>query len=117
MSGRRWHQAAAYTAPLPRQESLLSQDDMVARIEAARLEEAPEVCPTCESRINLTQSRVCYACHVRKPLAAFARNRGATLGREHQCKACKRIAAKPTDAARYRNRKREQFRAVLEAAS
>lgn len=94
--------------------TLITQAEMVERIELARLEDAPVHCPTCGTTVHVEQSRVCYACKERKPMTAFARHKGdKALGREHRCKACKRVAMRPHDARRYREQKREQFRDVL----
>ena len=78
---------------------------------------APPICPTCDSRVDVTQTRTCYACGQRKPITAFARQPKDRLGREHLCKACKRARAKPYDAMTYRRRKAEAFRAMLGGAA
>ena len=109
--------SAGYETPLPTRPVLISQEEMVARIEAARLETADRTCQTCGAHWNPEHSRVCYCCGERKPLAAFAQKHDNKLGREYLCKACKRVRAKVTDAARYAREKRAAFRAILGGAT
>jgi superfamily II helicase len=105
--------SAGYETPLPTLPPLLSQEEMVARIEAARLETADRTCQTCGAHFNVQHSRVCYCCREQKPLTAFNKNRGEPLGHEYLCKACKRVRTKAPRAARYAREKRQQFREIL----
>jgi superfamily II helicase len=105
--------SAGYTTPLPTLPALLTQEEMVARIEAARLETADRTCQTCGAPLGVQHSRICYCCGERKPLTAFAQKHNNKLGREYLCKTCKRARAKVTDAARYARKKRAAFREVL----
>lgn len=84
-------------------------DALVAHIEHLRLEEAPPCCPTCGSRIAVTQTRACHDCGLTKPISAFGRNRTRPLGRAYVCRTCKKVR----DDARYRRRKAAAFRAIL----
>jgi hypothetical protein len=67
---------------------LIPLDVMVERIEAARLESAPECCPTCTSTVTQTTKR-CGACGALKALTEFSRDRSSPTGRHSQCSACK----------------------------
>jgi len=67
----------------------LSLDELVARIEAIRLEEAPETCPACGSTTRPTIRR-CSKCQQMKDLhTGFNRDRRKPLGYRYICKACK----------------------------
>jgi hypothetical protein len=105
--------SAGYETPLPTLPALISQEEMVSRIEAARLETADRTCQTCGAHWTPEYSRVCYCCGERKPLTAFAQKHDNKLGREYRCKACKRAQAKLTGPARYAREKRQQFREIL----
>lgn len=99
----------AYSRALPTMDALLSQAELVARIEAARLEDAGAG-PMPRDVVFATQvTRVCCRCYERKPLAAFYRDRNQPLGREYICKLCKRAS----DDASYARKKRAAFRRVL----
>jgi superfamily II helicase len=104
---------AGYAIPLPTMLPLLTQAEMAARIEAARLETVDRTCQTCGAHFNAQYSRICYCCGERKPLTAFAQKHDNKLGREYLCKACKRARAKLTSAARYARQKRQQFREII----
>ena len=75
--------------PLPPSPvTLIPLAEMVARIEAIRLEEAPEICPTCGSHAA-SETQVCTGpCGRRKALGLFrTRENGRTY---RQCRACER---------------------------
>lgn len=95
--------------PLPTHEPLIPLAEMVAWIEAARLEAGPQKCPHCESTIAVTQTRRCYVCSETKLITAFARREGDPLGFDYRCKACKRTQAKVL----HTERKRRLFREIL----
>jgi superfamily II helicase len=105
--------SAGCETPLPTLPALLTQEEMVARIEAARLEGVDRTCQTCGAHWTPEHSRICYCCGERKPLTAFAKNHKEKLGREYICKACKRARAKLTSAATYARKKRQQFREII----
>jgi hypothetical protein len=105
--------SAGYETPLPTMPPLLTQEEMVVRIEAARLETADRTCQTCGAHWAPEHSRICYCCGERLPLAAFAQKHDNKLGREYLCKACKRARAKVANADRYARKKRQQFREIL----
>ena len=88
---------------------LLSQAEIVARIEAVRLEEAPAVCPTCGSKTTTTTTRVCGGCGIEKLLSAFPVDRSRKLGVACWCKPCKA-------AANARVRTRRALRAIGRAS-
>lgn len=68
---------------------LLSLDEMVARIEAIRLEAAPAQCPTCGGkRYTPLSSKRCSKCMLVKPTGAFGVD--YTRGRPQSwCRQCK----------------------------
>lgn len=103
---KRYRYLIRYGAPAV---TLLSQDDMVSRIEAARMEDAPACCPTCGS--SAAPLRRCVGpCGEALPLTAFSRNRSKPLGRGYLCRTC--------DSQRVsREKKRRQFRRMLGRAS
>jgi RecJ-like exonuclease len=101
--GHRWA-GELYLTPL---------EEMVRRIELARLETADPICPTCDSRVTITQTRACYVCGETKAIESFPRQKKERLGRGYICKSCKRAQSKPLDAARHHRHKRQQFRAIL----
>jgi superfamily II helicase len=100
--------SAGYTTPLPTLPALLTQEEMVARIEAARLEDAPPLCPTCGSTTPKA-SRRCYHCAQTKPLTAFAKESNKPHGRSYLCKRCKRERG----VVAYTEQRRQQFREIL----
>ncbi len=79
---------------------ILSHEEMVARIEAVRLEAADPCCPTCGSRAEVTTQRICTDCRVSKPLTEFVRNRSKSMGRDFTCRVCKRPRSKAERTAR-----------------
>jgi hypothetical protein len=104
MSGHRW---AGDVILLPLAE-------MVARIELARREEAAPTCPTCgSSTTTASLERRCCKCGESKPLEAFTRNRCKPFGRGYTCKPCNRARWARYDI----ERRRRQFRAILEGAA
>lgn len=114
---RRVDSAVGWDRPLPPVDPLIPLDEMIRRIDAARLEQASTICPTCASRVDLAHTRICTRCREIKSISAFVRNRGGRDGYDYECKACKRVRMRPIDAARYLRTKRDQFRAVLNGGS
>lgn len=93
---------------------LLPLEEMMARIELARLEAAPPICPTCDSMTTTASiERHCYVCGEVKPIAAFVRDRAQALGRSYTCKPCHRARMRAYKA----DIKRRQFRAILGVVS
>jgi hypothetical protein len=102
--------------PLPPALPLVPLDEMIARIEASRLEEAPPLCPTCGSTANetLLQQRWCSECQRWLARNCFARDRSRrTTGRAYRCLECNRRNCK---AYRSRRAKGGQL-PLLEVAS
>lgn len=84
------------------------------RIEAMRLDayEQPR-CPTCDCSAHPPAStRRCRVCGEVRALEAFPRSKNEPLGRQYDCKACRRADS----AARNRRRKVEAFRQIVGAA-
>jgi hypothetical protein len=80
-----------FRRPIPTLDPLISQAEMVYRIEVARLQEAPACCPTCRSTTpDVTRLKWCGRCQTMKPIVQFARNRGEHDGRQSQCRECHR---------------------------
>jgi hypothetical protein len=90
---------------------LMPLDEMIARIDALRLEEAPACCPTCGSTVasETLTLRWCSSCQAHRPRHAFYADRAAADGLQSHCKAC-------SNAARKRARTQHALR-VLRRAS
>jgi hypothetical protein len=84
--------------PLPPSPiTLLSLNEMVARIEAIRLEETPEpTCPTCGSTADPGELKAkwCWCCRTTKTRSQFNRNRTKPDGRHDSCRECDRQGRK-----------------------
>jgi hypothetical protein len=79
--------SAGYETPLPTLPPLLTQEEMVARIEAARLEDAPPQCPTCHSTVAVSATRKwCPRCQAMLPVERFSKHRSRRDGRVDICK-------------------------------
>jgi hypothetical protein len=79
--------SADYDTPLPARPPLLTQEEMVARIEAARLKDAPPICPTCHSTVDVTGTRKwCPGCRAAIPVGRFSKSRSRWDGRANICK-------------------------------
>jgi hypothetical protein len=77
--------------PLPPAFALMPLDEMVARIEAIRLNAAAPECPTCGSKAGETElTKRCPGCEMVKLRAAFAPDRSHRDGLQAWCRACKR---------------------------
>jgi hypothetical protein len=69
--------------------TLISQDEMVRRIEEARLEEAPSVCPTCGSATpDIRQRKWCPGCRLMLPIVRFSRDRSRADRLRPVCRTC-----------------------------
>lgn len=76
---------------------LIPLDEMIARIEAARLEELPEpTCPTCGSTADPGELKAkwCWCCQTTKTRSQFNRNRTKDDGRHDSCRECDRQGRK-----------------------
>jgi hypothetical protein len=71
----------------------ISQPEIEMRIRKARLQTAPNRCPTCNATTGAV-SRRCCLCNVVKPLEAFVYHRGKPYGRDYRCKPCHTKATK-----------------------
>lgn len=94
-----------YSAPLLAPDPLISQEEMVSRIEDIRLGAGPVACPTCGS----SAGRVCNACHELRPLSAFRTVVTNPLGIGYACRRCER----KRDASIKRRRKITVVREIL----
>jgi hypothetical protein len=104
-----------WRSPLAPAFPLMPLDEMVARIEAIRLEDEPETCTACGSR-TVPIARRCSACRAVKDLrTGFHRDRTKASGYRSICKACKRQYDRPR--MRIRRLRRIVERATLRRAS
>lgn len=94
--------------PLPAPINLLPLDEMVARIEAIRAEEADDRCPTCGTASKPTGYKRCTGCGVTRPLSLFGVDRRWNTPRSW---------CLPCDAARRKEvRSRKALRAIRRSA-
>jgi hypothetical protein len=75
---------------------LITLDEMLERIEALRLEEAPACCPTCGSTTDVGElaPKWCWCCRTTKTRSQFNRNRTKHDGRHDSCRECDRQGRK-----------------------
>lgn len=88
-----------WQTPLPRAVELMSLEEMMARIEAIRLEEARPICTSCGSTANprLLETKWCPICKTMKMRSAFSPAPSRWSGRYDYCRPCaneRRLAAK-----------------------
>jgi hypothetical protein len=72
---------------------LIPLTEMIARIEALRLEEAPDTCPTCGTASKPLSYHRCARCGLTKPLGQFGVDRRWNSPRSH-CRDCERLRHK-----------------------
>lgn len=108
---RRHLESGRYTTPLPTL-TLTPLAEMVARIEAARLDVPPR-CAACEA-VKPTTTRRCSRCQRTLLLVGnFTRDRAKPLGYRYTCRECAKADNKRSNV----RRQRRQFRSILGRAS
>lgn len=81
-----------WQTPIPKALVLVPLAEMVARIEAIRLEHADPMCQACGSTVddNALIPKWCPSCQTMKPRGMFSANRSRHDGRAAYCRDCRR---------------------------
>ena len=84
-----WRRPHRFKRPMPSMPPLISQAEMVARIQEARAEAGPLCCPTCGSTTpEPIVERWCAGCQQFLARSCFTRDRAQPGGLDYRCKLC-----------------------------
>jgi hypothetical protein len=83
----------AFSTPLQPALPLTPLREIIGWIEAIRLSEAPEECPTCGSRVkaSVRELKRCWRCKGEKPRGSFSQDRTRPDGVREACRDCDRL--------------------------